>query len=79
MSPTGRIRERWVLSLGLCVLVSTFFAACGDDGESAACPPLSLYDIGNAGERQNPEVEAERAAAVDAGCMTPLMVDAGTD
>jgi len=79
MSHTRRIRDHWVLGLGLCVLASAVFAACGDDGESASCPPLTLYDIGNAGERTSSEVEEERAAAVDAGCMTPLMLDAGSD
>jgi hypothetical protein len=43
------------------------------------CPKVRLYDIGNAGERNNPDLKAEQAAAIDAGCMTPPMVDAGTD
>jgi hypothetical protein len=47
---------------------------CGDNGRTPPqnCPPLSLYDINAAGEANSPEVAAERAAAVDAGCMTDL-------
>jgi hypothetical protein len=40
---------------------------------------VRLYNIGNAGERNDPELKAEQAAAIDAGCMTPPMVDAGSN
>jgi hypothetical protein len=71
--------DRVLVSLFLGALASTSFLACGEDGESPLCPKVRLYDIGNAGERNDPELKAEQAAAIDAGCMTPPMVDAGTD
>jgi hypothetical protein len=71
--------NRVLVSLFLAALSSLLFLACGEDGESPLCPKVRLYDIGNAGERNDPELKAEQAAAVDAGCMTPPMVDAGTD
>ena len=63
--------------MGLATVASVVFVACGEDGESPSCPELTLYNIGNAGERNSPDVAEERAKAVDAGCMTPLMVDSG--
>jgi hypothetical protein len=71
--------SRVLVSLFLGALVSTSFLACGEDGESPLCPQVRLYDIGNAGERNDPDLKAEQAAAIDAGCMTPPMVDTGTD
>jgi hypothetical protein len=68
-----------LISLFLGSLASMLFLACGEDGESPLCPKVRLYDIGNAGERNDPDLKAEQAAAIDAGCMTPPMVDAGTD
>jgi hypothetical protein len=60
-------------SLALSALAAALVSACGEDGETANCPALkALYDIGAAGERNAPEVEAERRSAVDAGCMTDL-------
>jgi hypothetical protein len=60
-------------SLALAALASGLAIACGEDGETAECPELkAIYDIGAAGERNAPEVEAERRAAVDAGCVTDL-------
>jgi hypothetical protein len=79
MSTTGRIGDRLILSLGITVLAGVVFVACGEDGESPLCPDLGLYDIGNAGERNSPDRAQERAEAVDAGCLTPPMVDAGSD
>jgi hypothetical protein len=73
------VSHRVLVSLFLGTLASTLFLACGEDGESPLCPKVRLYDIGNAGERNDPELKAEQAAAIDAGCMTPPMVDAGTD
>jgi len=61
------------LSLGVAVVAAALVTACGEDGETAKCPELkTLYDIGAAGDRNAPEVEAERRAAVDAGCVTDL-------
>jgi hypothetical protein len=79
MSTPGRIGDRWILSLGIAVLAGAIVVACGEDGESPLCPDLGLYDIGNAGERNSPERAQERAEAVDAGCLTPPMVDAGSN
>jgi hypothetical protein len=72
-----RVRPRWALILGLATVASFVFVACGEDGEAPSCPELTLYDISKAGERNSPEVAEERANAVDAGCMTPLLVDSG--
>ena len=73
--------------LGLVVASASLLAACGEDGITPDCPPLTLYNIrtlyadaspdATAEEIQEQEelrekVEEERAAAVDAGCMTPL-------
>lgn len=61
------------LGVTLALIAAALAAACGEDGETAKCPELkTLYDIGAAGERNAPEVEAERRAAVDAGCVTDL-------
>lgn len=62
-----------LLSLSLAVVSTTLAAACSEDGATAKCPELkTLYDIGAAGERNAPEVDAERRAAADAGCVTEL-------
>jgi hypothetical protein len=71
--------NRVLVSLFLSALASVLFLACGEDGESPLCPQVRLYNIGNAGERNDPELKAEQAAAIDAGCMTPPMVDAGSN
>lgn len=76
-SPGATNRVLVLVSLG--ALASLLFVACGEDGESPLCPKVRLYDIGAAGERNDPELKAEQAAAIDAGCMTPPMVDAGTN
>jgi hypothetical protein len=61
------------LSLSLALLATTVATACSEDGATANCPEVkAIYDIGAAGERNAPEVEAERRAAVDAGCVTDL-------
>jgi hypothetical protein len=65
--------NRVLVSLLLAALSSLLFLACGEDGESPLCPKVRLYDIGAAGERNDPELKAEQAAAIDAGCMTPPM------
>jgi hypothetical protein len=70
--------NRVLVSLFLGALSSVLFLACGEDGESPLCPKVRLYDIGNAGERNDPELKEEQAAAIDAGCMTPPMTDAGS-
>jgi hypothetical protein len=59
-----------VLLIG--ALGTLFVPGCGTDGQTGNCPELSLYDINAAGERNSPEVKAERDKSVDAGCMTPL-------
>jgi hypothetical protein len=79
MSRSQGVSHRVLVSLFLGSLASMLFLACGEDGESPLCPEVRLYDIGNAGERNDPDLKAEQAAAIDAGCMTPPMVDAGTD
>jgi hypothetical protein len=60
----------WLLLIG--GLVTLFVPGCSEDGQTATCPDLSLYNINAAGERNSPEVQAERAKSVAAGCMTPL-------
>jgi len=60
------------LSLVLGALASLFTPGCSEDGQTASCPDLSLYDINQGGERNSPKVVAERQAAVAAGCMTDL-------
>jgi hypothetical protein len=79
MRSSNGATNRVLVSLFLSALTSVLFLACGEDGESPLCPPVRLYDVGNAGERNDPELKAEQAAAIDAGCMTPPMVDAGSD
>ena len=67
------------LSLVLGALATLFAPGCsGEDGQTPNCPPLSLYNIGAAGERNAEVVAEERAEAVDAGCMTELG-DASTE
>jgi hypothetical protein len=60
------------VSLVLGALASLFAPGCSEDGQTPNCPPLSLYNIGAAGERNSDTVAEERAEAVDAGCMTDL-------
>ncbi len=60
------------VALALGALLGLAAPGCGNDGRTPSCPPLSLYDVNAAGEANSPKVEAERAAAVDAGCMTDL-------
>ena len=60
----------WLLLVG--GLVTLFVPGCSEDGQTGTCPDLSLYNINAAGERNSPEVQAERAKSVAAGCMTPL-------
>ena len=60
----------WLLLLG--ALATLFVPACSENGQTGNCPDLSLYNINNAGERNSPQVQAERAKSVDAGCMSPL-------
>jgi hypothetical protein len=72
------------VSLSVGALIGLVSPGCGEDGVTPSCPPLSLYDINAAGEANSPKVAAERAAAVDAGCMTDLgdagpAPDAGPD
>jgi len=79
MSASGRLENRVIVALCVVAFGSLLFSACGEDGESPLCPDVARYDISKAGERNSPEVEEDRAAAVDAGCMTRLYHDAGTD
>jgi len=60
----------WLLLFG--ALATLFVPGCGTDGSTANCPNLTLYNINAAGERNSPEVAAERTKSVAAGCMTPL-------
>lgn len=60
------------LSLVLGALATLVAPGCGESGQTATCPDLSLYDINAAGEANSAKVAAERARAVDAGCMTDL-------
>jgi hypothetical protein len=75
---THRSLTTLALSLLLGALASLFSPGCSGDGQTAACPPFPLYNIGAAGERDAPDVQEARAKAVDAGCMTDLG-DAATD
>ena len=79
MRTSPSAKNRVLLSLLLGAVASVSFLACGEDGESPLCPKVRLYDIGNAGERNSPGLKEEQAAAIDAGCMTPPMTDAGTN
>jgi hypothetical protein len=68
-----------MLSLVFGALATLVAPGCsGEEGQTPNCPPLSLYDIGAAGERNSDTVVRERADAVDAGCMTDLG-DASTE
>jgi hypothetical protein len=69
-----RFRPSFItLLLVLGALATLFAPGCsGEEGQTPNCPPLSLYDIGAAGERNSDTVVQERAEAVDAGCMTDL-------
>lgn len=66
----------FTVTLVLGALLGLVVPGCGEDGQTPTCPPLSLYDINAAGEANSPKVAEERAAAVDAGCMSDLL-DAG--
>jgi hypothetical protein len=76
---TGR---RSLITLAVVVtcgaLVGLVTPGCSDNGQTPSCPELSLYNVAAAGEANSPKVVAERAAAVDAGCMTDLD-DASTE
>ena len=72
MSAKGPLGVAAWLVLLLGVLGTLFVPGCGTDGKTGNCPDLSLYNIANAGERNSPEVKAERDKSVAAGCMTPL-------
>jgi hypothetical protein len=84
-------RHAWTFfGAGLVGLVGasvSVLVACGEEGVTPDCPPLTLYNVrtlyAEAGPDATPDeiqeqldlqekVEEERAAAVDAGCMTPL-------
>jgi hypothetical protein len=73
--------------VGMLFASAALLVACGEEGVTPDCPPLTLYNVrtlyaeagpdATAEEIQEQEelrekVEEERAAAVDAGCMTPL-------
>jgi hypothetical protein len=60
------------VSLAVGALLGLAAPGCGENGQTPNCPPLSLYDVNAAGEANSPKVAEERAAAVDAGCMTDL-------
>lgn len=66
-----RSRVAVAVSLAVACAVGSLLWGCGEDGQSPACPPLSLYDV-NSDASTSAQVEAERAAAVDAGCMSDL-------
>ena len=67
------------VSLTVGALVALVAPGCGEDGQTPSrCPELKLYNINAAGEANSPEVAEQRAAAVDAGCMTDLG-DAATE
>ena len=63
-------------SLLLGALASLFTPGCSEDGVTANCHPMGLYNVGAAGERN--VHESERLANVDAGCLTDLG-DASTE
>lgn len=54
------------------VLGALAAVACGENGQTPTCPALTLYDVNAAGAATDPKIVAERARAVDAGCMTDL-------
>jgi hypothetical protein len=73
--------------VGLCFASAALLVACGEEGVTPDCPPLTLYNVRTLYAEAGPDataeeiqeqldlqekVEEERAAAVDAGCMTPL-------
>jgi hypothetical protein len=73
--------------MGSLLASASLLVACGEEGVTPDCPPLTLYNVrtlyADAGpdatdeeiqeqEELREKVEEERAAAVDAGCMTPL-------
>jgi hypothetical protein len=60
----------FALTLAFAVLSAPLLSACSEDGATADCPTVPLYDIGAAGERN--DAEPARKAAVAAGCMTDI-------
>jgi hypothetical protein len=62
--------------LGLFTLAALFVPACSEDGQTGNCPALTLYNVNDPDASTSQKVTDERARAVDAGCMTPLL-DAG--
>ena len=58
--------------LGLATLATLFVPGCSEDGKTGDCPALSLYDVNDPDASTSPKVLAERARAVDAGCLSPL-------
>jgi hypothetical protein len=68
---TGR-RSLILLSLVVGALAPFAVAGCGENGKTPTCPALTLYDINAPDAATDPKLVAERARAVDAGCMTDL-------
>jgi len=68
---TGR-RSLILLSLVLGALSAFVVPGCGENGQTPTCPALTLYDINAPDAATDPKLVAERARAVDAGCMTDL-------
>ncbi|HTQ07246.1 MAG TPA: hypothetical protein VMI54_25490 [Polyangiaceae bacterium] len=69
---TGR-RSLIAVSLLAGALAALAAPGCGENGQTPTCPELSLYDINSPDAANDPKIVAERAAAVDAGCMTDLL------
>ncbi len=65
-------RSLIALSLLVGALAALAAPGCGENGQTPSCPELSLYDINSPDAATDPKIVAQRAAAVDAGCMTDL-------
>jgi hypothetical protein len=65
-------RSLILLSLVLGALAACAVSGCGENGQTPTCPALTLYDINAPDAASDPKIVAERARAVDAGCMTDL-------
>ena len=63
----------WSLLLGVAAVGTV--AGCGEEGVTpTGCkdPELPLYDVSQAGERNDPEVQDAIQAQVDRGCLSPI-------
>lgn len=67
------VAARRVVHRGLALGASLLLFGCGEEGVTPVCPPAAaLYDIRVSQARESQAVKEQRAAAVEAGCATPV-------